>query len=99
MSGNVNDADWHAAEKKADIYFLKSIVENIIRRAGVDFNQIQITDNLNSGIFTEQLAYSIDGKQLCELGEVNAMLLKQTDIKDVVFYAAINWDTLMECIR
>jgi phenylalanyl-tRNA synthetase beta chain len=95
MSGNVQVGDWHTKEQAADIYLLKALVDNIIRRAGIERSRINVSKEKNPLLFSEQLCYTIDGKMLCEMGELQADLLKQNDIKDTVFYASIHWDTLL----
>jgi phenylalanyl-tRNA synthetase beta chain len=98
LSGNIQDANWHAKETKVDIYFMKAMVDNIIRRTGVEISRINISEDQNDLMFSEQINYTIDGKKLCEMGELQTELLKQNEIKDSVFYTSINWDTLLECI-
>jgi phenylalanyl-tRNA synthetase beta chain len=98
LSGNIQNGDWHTKEQPADIYFLKATVDNIIRRAGVERSRINVSEEKTPLLFSEQLCYAIDGKMLCEMGELQAELLKQNDIKDTVFYASVHWDTLLECI-
>jgi phenylalanyl-tRNA synthetase beta chain len=98
LSGNIQDANWHAKEQPTDFYFLKAMVDNIIRRAGVDKSRIKMKEEQTPLLFSEQLNYYIDGNLLCEMGELQTELLKQYDIKEPVFYASLHWDTLLECI-
>ncbi len=98
LSGNIQDANWHAKEQKADLYYLNAMVDNIIRRAGVEPGRIRVSDDQTPLLFREQLNYTIDGKLLCEMGELQPDLLKQNDIKDTVFFASVHWDTLLESI-
>ncbi|MEI6852642.1 MAG: phenylalanine--tRNA ligase subunit beta [Bacteroidota bacterium] len=98
LSGNIQDANWHTKEQSADLYYLKAMVANILRRAGIACSRINITDQKQPLLFSEQINYAVDGKLLCDMGELQTDLLKQNDIKDSVFYASIHWDTLLECI-
>lgn len=95
LSGNICEADWHQPEKKADLFYLKSLASRILSRTGIVERKLSIMKNQNTMMFEESLTYYSEHLILCELGEVNHKLLQQFDIKDRVFFAFINWNLLM----
>ncbi len=95
LSGNVQHANWHGKEQKVDIYYMKAIVNHILKRTRIHLQKIKITEIQTPLMFAEQLSYSLNNQLLCEFGELQASLAKQCDIKDKVFFAVIHWDVLL----
>ncbi|MEI6123470.1 MAG: phenylalanine--tRNA ligase subunit beta [Bacteroidota bacterium] len=94
VSGNIHDQSWNTAEQKADFYYIKALVDQIIKRLGIDIKQFGMAENQTPALFTEQLTYKMNDTVVCEFGKLHPHILKQTDIKDPVFYAWLNWDVL-----
>jgi phenylalanyl-tRNA synthetase beta chain len=99
MSGSNPEGDWHIKEQKADFYYLKALTDHVLRRTGIDKSKIKVLENQTPLLFKTQLTYQIDGHLLCEFGQLQNGILKQADIKDEVFYACIQWDTLLKYIN
>ncbi len=95
VSGNILDKNWQTSEKKVDFYNLKSIVDNILKRLGIDKKAFTITEEQTPLLFGEQLTYSLNNGIVCEFGNLQNVILKQTEIKEPVYYANLNWDTLL----
>ncbi len=94
-SGNIQDKNWQTSEKKVDFYYMKSIVNNIIKRLGIDKKAFTISGAQTPLLFSEQLTYSLNDVIVCEFGNLQTAILKQTDIKEPVYYAYLNWDVLL----
>ncbi|MBN2348203.1 MAG: phenylalanine--tRNA ligase subunit beta [Bacteroidales bacterium] len=96
LTGNKSEPNWTTREEKTSFYRLKSYVENIFQRLGLNINTLETRlDNLKPDIFEETFTYSINNKVLAELGYVNPSRLQEFDIANDVFYADIFWDTLV----
>lgn len=98
ITGNKNLESWNAKEEKIDFYYLKNIVENIIKRSGINRKELTLTENGNP-LLNNCLGYSYRNKPLCEIGSVNTKVLKQFDIKAEVFYAYFNWDIVYNSVK
>lgn len=96
VSGLQNPSNWRTQEKLADFYYLKSIVQNLFNRLGIE--NMDITE-----IESDDFEYSIElGKQrisLVRLGKVSQKMMKQFEIKQAVFFADINLEQLLRVYK
>ncbi|HBX52620.1 MAG: phenylalanine--tRNA ligase subunit beta [Bacteroidetes bacterium GWF2_33_38] len=95
ISGLKNEANWNTSEKQSDFYYLKSYVENLFLRLGVNPENL-VTEVSSCEVFSESLIYKVGHKVLASIGIVKKQRLKEFDIKQDVFYADIVWDVLMK---
>lgn len=98
VTGNATEGSWNLKERKADFYYLKGIVSKILQRTGINERNIQ-TSGETSGIFSEALKYSINGKELCQLGMVSKATLNQMDIKQSVYFAEFSLSSLLDSVK
>ncbi len=95
LTGNRAAGSWARADQKTSIFELKAAVLNVLRRLGVADNIRQ--RQFNSDIFAVGLEITNPaGKVLATLGIVSNKVLKQFDIEQEVYYADMNWKTLMK---
>lgn len=94
-SGNVVKPNWHSKEQPADLYFIKAMAMNVMRRMSIDINQLKTRENTTQDLFTSQITYYHNEEPVCDLGKINPAILKQMDIKDEVFFAVLEWDKLV----
>ncbi len=92
-SGKVSEENWMGNNSKADFYYLKSMVEAIISRLGIDRNQIKMQGSKTS-MYSYSLQYAFNDKVIAEIGNIRANLLRSFDIKKEVFGAVINWTVI-----
>ena len=95
LTGNRNTGSWAVADQKATIFELKAAVINILKRLGLDsqLKQQQFQDD----IFAAGLNISNPrGKVLATLGIVSNKILKKLDIDQEVYYADLNWKSLVK---
>jgi phenylalanyl-tRNA synthetase beta chain len=89
-TGNINAENWSSKPQKADFYFLKSMLEAIITRLGINRKQLKVTEgDLKS--FAYSLAFTLNGELIAEVGNLSPAVLKAFDIKKEVFAARLNW--------
>lgn len=97
VSGNKAEAGWSQPQRKADLYYLKAIVEGILRANGVGKWTIA-TDE--PGELFEYSLKLVNGKQvLAELGQVNTAFTRLFDIKPEVFFADVQWENVLTLAR
>lgn len=100
LSGQSIDNNWASADEKSSVYQLKAYVENILVRLGISPAKYEYTQFANE-MFTAALDIQAKGKgkSLGVLGIVNKKLLKAHDINTEVYFAELNWDSLMKEIK
>ena len=95
ITGNKTTESWVNKQEPATFFYLKSFVENILVKLGIDLNQMQ-QNEVKKDIFTDGLTYSVNNKILVDFGVVNKKILKTFDINVSVYYAEFNWDNLLK---
>lgn len=95
LTGNKQAQSWTAAEQKASIYELKAYIENIFRRLGFNLRKL-VTGEYADDLLSEALTvYSARGNKLAVYGFVHPKIRKVMDIDQEVFYADLNWNTIL----
>ena len=94
-TGNRLDESWTNAQKPSDFFLFKGYVNNILSRLGI--NNIQ-TKPISNDVFAEGIAFANGNNVLVEFGTVKKSILKHFDIKQEVFYADFDWNTVLKSI-
>lgn len=99
LSGTA-EKSWRNEVRKGNYFILKGYVELLLRRYGADLNQM-IGEAAPEDIFSEGMSYSLPGRgpKLLTMGTVNPALARKFGIKQPVFVAEINWNTLFTLIK
>ena len=99
ITGKQIENSWLHPNEDYSFYNLKSIVENIFLRLGINFGLLFYTEFTND-IFSSALKISDNkGKIYATCGILNRKILKKTEIKANVFFAELDWDVLMKQTR
>lgn len=93
LSGNKNAENWNTNSTAVSFHDLKQAVENILNRLGI-FKNAQISET-DSPYFDYGLNYSINRQSVVNFGLVSHNILQYFDCKHDVFYAELNWDTIL----
>ena len=93
ISGARRKNSWITASQKTDFFFLKGVVDAVFEQLGL--KEIQVAPSTDP-IYAEGLQYSKSKEILCTYGVVRNAILKPFDIKQEVFFADFNWDTLLK---
>jgi len=92
VTGAAAEAGWRNKEKSSDLYYLKGVVGNLLAVAHAE--------NAKPSVFqSEQLngfTLGIGQKTIATIGELTRKRLQTFDIKQPVWFAAIQWDNLLE---
>jgi phenylalanyl-tRNA synthetase beta chain len=95
ISGAISSESWHTGkESPANFYFLKSYINNIFKRAGIDIKLFSLKE-INNDIFSEGLSCNLNGFSIATLGKLTKSILKKIDIKQDIFYAEIEWENVI----
>lgn len=99
LTGKKISNSWLHGDQEASIFELKAYVENIFVRVGIAKNELVI-GKLSNDLFPTGLSiHTRGGKFLAMLGIVSKKILKSFDLGSEVYYARINWTTLMKTIK
>lgn len=93
MLGKQQGESWHGAAKANTYYTIKSLIVNILKKAGIKKTDI-VTDS--NGTLLNQTTINSQQKVLVVFGGVDAKTRKQFDLTDDVWFADFNWDNLCE---
>lgn len=95
VTGNRLEDTWTTPPKKADFFYLKAIVENLLNRLGLTH---LISQPASSDILSEGISLLLANKAMVSIGVVKKSILKEFDIKEEVLYADFDWDHILEAI-
>lgn len=97
-TGLKHSGNWIEKERPGTFYELKSYVEGIMGRVGLDTGLIQ-TQIVDARHFTDGLSYFVNGTKLAEMGTVDSSLTRQFDIPSTVYFADIHWSGMLEVMK
>ena len=96
LTGNKAAQSWVRKEEKTTFYQLHAYVNNILVRLGVDLSKVTV-ERLENELFADGLVLkAANGKALGYIGIVSRKQLKAFDIEQEVFYADLDWNTLLK---
>lgn len=86
VTGNVRPAQWQHKAEKANIFYLKGLINNMMSYSGIK----------NTALFFSSADNTVEWKWknqvLCTARKVSADKLKAFDIKQDVYFAEIHWE-------
>lgn len=99
VTGKRVEGSWAHADEPSSFDELNAYVQNIFTRIGVPSGML-VTEKSDNNIFSHGLTIKKrGGKIIAELGIVCNKLLKRVDVAGEVYFAEINWTTLMKLTR
>ncbi len=98
ISGRKHKESWNTSDENSDIFYLKSFVDLIIKRAHFNSSAIESVKKVPE-YFSEGITYNYNGIPFVIIGEISKDVLKRMDIKQKVYFANINWDILFSGIK
>ncbi|HET6225407.1 MAG TPA: phenylalanine--tRNA ligase subunit beta [Bacteroidia bacterium] len=94
ITGRKEAESWNSKTDAVNFYTLKGIVASILERLNITIS----VKEYSGDVFSQALSYHWNKKNIVEFGSVSKPILKMLDIKQEVFYAAFNWDVIVEAI-
>ncbi len=96
LTGNKAPLSWVRREEKTTFYQLHAYVNNILTRLGVDVAKVSL-ERLENELFQDGMVLkAANGKALGYIGIVARKVLKTFDIDQEVYYADLDWKTLLK---
>lgn len=95
ITGTQNEINWALEEKNVDLFQIKSFVELLLKRFGIELSIIEIEETTDFR-FEYGLNYYCNNKLIAVFGKVSKSLLQLTDIEQDVFFADILWEQVIQ---
>lgn len=88
ITGKVHEPHWDQKERSADLYYLKGILDNLLRRSGIRGERCEVSEGC--------LVYRYKRKTICTVERVGEQRLSAFDLKQDVYFAAIQWSNWVD---
>jgi phenylalanyl-tRNA synthetase beta chain len=85
---------WHQSMGKGDVYLLKSAVLQVFANLSLAVQEKQT----HNEIFSHALSYTYNNQVLATLGILEQKLLQAYDLRQNVFFASINWQSVLSVL-
>jgi phenylalanyl-tRNA synthetase beta chain len=95
VCGSLNRESWNKDTQKAGFYFLRSKMEQVFKKMGLDVSKLKFQE-LENDLFAYGLILLYRKEPVAMIGQLAAKLLKYFDIKQEVAYAEIDWNVLLK---
>jgi phenylalanyl-tRNA synthetase beta chain len=96
LTGKKHKENWIAPQTPTSFFELKSLLENILRKLGINLDKVKI-EKISHDVLSDGLVYRRgDGMIYGELGFVHPKRLKECGIDVPVYYADIRWDFILQ---
>lgn len=93
ITGNKEGEHWLAKTEKVSFHDLSAVVNQIIS----SFTTKRLTSNVvHNDPYDYALQFELNNKVLATLGKVKRQILKQSGLKQDLFFADIDWDLLLK---
>jgi phenylalanyl-tRNA synthetase beta chain len=91
ITGNVRTAHWDQKPQKANIFYLKGILNDLMSYGGIKNVTVGYGDN-------DEIVWKWKNQTLCIAKQVTSSRLSTFDIKQDVYYAEIQWDIWVKAV-
>jgi phenylalanyl-tRNA synthetase beta chain len=98
ITGNRGRQSWNFPATPTDFYFIKSFVELVLKRLGIQPNKLAIAESRKK-YFAESLSYSSNNQIIAEAGRISKSCAGKFEIEQEVYYGHIEWDNLLCLIK
>ncbi len=93
VTGNIRTAHWDQQAQKANSYYLKGLVQNLLAYSGIKNAVLTYPEEDNGAAL-----WKWKNRKLCTVVQVAPGRLKEFDVKQDVFFADIYWDVWREAM-
>jgi len=93
ITGNKNEDSWKQKSSESDFYYLKGIVESILKSVGVSSDSI---DELEVQKLTNHVIFKKNNNIIAGAGEVKKKILEKFGIKQPVYFAGLKWEIISQ---
>ncbi len=98
VTGVAEPTSWNRKCSTASFFTLRAAVEKVLNRFGIDIYALK-SASVESDLFSEGLALSLNGKEFIQMGIVKNKICKNFGLKQDVFFAEIDFDALVKSTK
>ncbi|MCD7970140.1 MAG: phenylalanine--tRNA ligase subunit beta [Alistipes sp.] len=98
VTGARHQPTWNESTRQSDFFTLRSTVETILKRFGLDIYKLENTTP-GSGLFADAIQVHVNGKPLLTMGSVDGALLERSGIDQPVYYMEMDFGLLLKATR
>lgn len=98
LTGKTNPPHWSQAPDGYTIYFIRSVIENLMVAARVDGKRMK-WENTTDDFLSPALSLLSGKKEVARIGMVRKKLLKQFDLSGTLWHADLHLDVVASLIR
>jgi phenylalanyl-tRNA synthetase beta chain len=93
VSGNQHAETWHEKAREADYFDLASAVQKVLQRMG--FADLK-SERVQTDTLADAIVYKRGKQIIATVGAVQQNVLKKTHLKQAVWYAELEWETILK---
>ncbi|MCL5244729.1 phenylalanine--tRNA ligase subunit beta [Cellulophaga sp. 20_2_10] len=93
LTGKQEEDNWYGAQNKSDFFFLKSSIETVLSKLGINKTSSTPVEN---DVYQEGLSLKGNKLSLVEFGVIKPTITNAFDIKQEVLFADFNWDNIIK---
>lgn len=98
LTGKKNPLSWNLKDSQSDFFYLKTYIQNIIKKLGIDFNKFS-SEITSDAQFTYCQILKIKNDEIIKYGLLSKNILKYFDLEQDVYYAEVQWDKLVKLTK
>lgn len=98
ITGNTIPKRWNTSPEPAGFFNIKSTAEMVLARLGIDPDRIE-KGKSDRKYFAESVTWMAGKKLIAEAGRISKNYLDRFGINQKVYYANIEWDTLLSEVK
>lgn len=98
ISGSKVNESWNTEDIAVNIYDLKSLIFKIINRLGINTNLFKLEIS-NIDLFEYGFNIVYKRQKLVSIGKISKKVLSVFDIKQEVFYAELEWNSIFDLFK
>jgi len=98
ITGNENPENWNNLTRKTDFYTIKSSVEIILEKLGLDCDSFTVKERMQD-YYAEGLELSLKNEMIAHFGKIKKTYLEKQEIKQDVYYGHIEFGTVLNKLK
>lgn len=98
ITGKKNPEHWSGKQQESTLYELKSYIQLILRRLGVDIQELTAEEHFDQR-FSTGLTFRAGQKDCLVMGQVHSDILARFEIDQPVWFAEVNWNEIFKKIN
>ncbi len=95
LTGSLSQESWRVGQEKVDFYYVKGIVFALLNQLGVPTGNIRLNEDVST-TYHSGLILQIGKMEVATIGQLNHQMQTDFDIRSTVFFADLNWETIVQ---